>query len=138
MQSKFVKNWFPIDERGKANATRLIGLSVAPMVAMPLFTWIIPVMGWRGNFFFLAALGVIPFIMIRFFTADHPQLHRRINGAEKDYIEAALKAEREKERGIHDGDERDRGLLRGAGKACEGVARERQKGYRILLLFRAG
>ena len=60
MQSKFVKNWFPINERGKANATWLVGLNLAPMIAMPLFTWMIPTLGWRGNFFFLAALGVIP------------------------------------------------------------------------------
>lgn len=52
MQSKFVKNWFPAKERGKANATWLIGLNIAPMVAMPLFAWMIPVFGWRENFFF--------------------------------------------------------------------------------------
>jgi sugar phosphate permease len=97
MQSKFVKNWFPTNERGKANATWLLGLYVAPMFAMPLFTWMIPALGWRGNFFFLAALGVIPFILIWFFTADHPHLHRRINAAERDYIEAALRTEIEAE-----------------------------------------
>ncbi|MGA3116942.1 MAG: MFS transporter [Syntrophobacteraceae bacterium] len=97
MQSKFVKNWFPANERGKANATWLVGLSLAPMIAMPLFTWMIPALGWRGNFFFLAALGVIPFILVWLFTADHPYLHRRINTAERDYVEAALKEEIEAE-----------------------------------------
>ncbi|MGA3115974.1 MAG: MFS transporter [Syntrophobacteraceae bacterium] len=97
MQSKFVKNWFPTDERGKANSTWLIGLSLAPMISMPLFAWMIPALGWRGNFFFLAALGVIPLILVWFFTADHPHLHRRINAAERNYIEAALKTEMEAE-----------------------------------------
>jgi sugar phosphate permease len=97
MQSKFVKNWFPINERGKANATWLVGLNLAPMIAMPLFTWMIPTLGWRGNFFFLAALGVIPFVLVWFFTADHPNMHRKINAAEKNYIESALRLEKESE-----------------------------------------
>ncbi len=97
MQSKFVKNWFPVNERGKANATWLIGLSLAPMIAMPLFTWLIPALGWRGNFFFLAALGAIPFILVWRFTADHPHMHPRINAAERNYIESALEAERKTE-----------------------------------------
>jgi predicted MFS family arabinose efflux permease len=32
----------------------------------------IPALGWRGDFFFLAALGVILLILIWFFTADRP------------------------------------------------------------------
>ncbi|HWR05737.1 MFS transporter [Sporomusa sp.] len=93
MQSKFVKNWFPPHERGKANATWLIGLNIAPMVAMPLFAWMIAAVGWRDNFFFLASLGIIPLFLIWKYTADHPHLYQGISPCEQAYIEAALSKE---------------------------------------------
>lgn len=94
MQSSFVKNWFPANERGKANATWLSGLNVAPMIAMPLLTWLLPVVGWRMTFFLLAGFGVIPFYLIWKHTTDHPHQHRGISQAERDYIEAELHNER--------------------------------------------
>jgi len=97
MQSKFVKYWFPLHERGKANATWLIGLNIAPMIAMPLFTWMIPMFGWQANFFFLATLGIVPFFLLWKYTADHPHEHKYINKTEQDYIETALKEEQENE-----------------------------------------
>lgn len=97
MQSKFVKNWFPPRERGKANATWLIGLNIAPMVAMPLFAWMIPIFGWRENFFFLAMLGLIPLVLIWRYTADHPHLYKGISRTEQVYIEAELQKEKELE-----------------------------------------
>lgn len=93
MQSSFVKNWFPVHERGKANATWLIGLNVAPMLAMPLLTWLLPAVGWRATFFLLAALGAVPFYLIWKHTADHPYQHKGISQAERDYIEAELAKE---------------------------------------------
>jgi len=100
MQSKFVKNWFPCQERGTANAVWVTGLALAPMFAMPAFTWLIPAIGWRGSFFVLASLSSIPLIAIWFFTADHPREYRKISSAERDYIEDALKKEDEAEGGL--------------------------------------
>lgn len=97
MQSSFVKNWFPPNERGKANAVWLIGLMSGPMLAMPFFTWIIGTYGWRPSFFVLAGLGVIPLILIWFFTSDHPHQHKGVNQAELEHIESALKIEAEAE-----------------------------------------
>lgn len=97
MQSSFVKNWFPPNERGKANAVWLIGLMSGPMIAMPFFTWIIGAWGWRPSFFVLAALGFIPLVLIWFLTTDHPHQNKRVNKAELEHIEAALKIEAEAE-----------------------------------------
>ncbi|MDT8902020.1 MFS transporter [Anaeroselena agilis] len=97
MQSSFVKNWFPPQERGKANAVWLIGLMSGPMLAMPFFTWIVGSWGWRPSFFVLAVLGVIPLILIWFFTTDHPRQHKGVNKAELEHIESALKQEAEAE-----------------------------------------
>lgn len=35
LQSVFIKNWFPKQERGRANAAWIVGQSVAPAIAMP-------------------------------------------------------------------------------------------------------
>ena len=93
MQSAFVKNWFPPNERGKANGAWLLGLMVGPAVAMPFFTWIISSWGWRPSFFVLASMGLIPLFLLYFFVTDHPRQHKGVNKAELDYIENALKAE---------------------------------------------
>lgn len=97
MQSKFVKNWFPPQERGKANAVWLVGLMVGPAIAMPFFTWIIQTMGWRDSFFVLTALGLIPLILLWYWTTDHPRENTYVNQAELDHIEAGLKIEAEAE-----------------------------------------
>jgi sugar phosphate permease len=96
MQSKYIKEWFRPDERGKANAVWQTGMAIAPAVAMPLFTWIIHLTGWRSSFFILAAAGLIPLAAIWFLTADKPRDHKRINQLEIDHIEAGLAAERAK------------------------------------------
>jgi sugar phosphate permease len=97
MQSKFVKHWFPPHERGKANAVWLVGLMVGPALAMPFFAWIIGAAGWRPTFFVLAAMGLAPMLLLWFFTTDHPRDHRRMNAAEREHIEAGLRAEAEAE-----------------------------------------
>ena len=97
MQSKYVKAWFPPTERGKANSFWLFGLFSAPAIAMPMFTWVIKSQGWRPSFFILAATGVLPLLLLWFFTGDHPRDVKYVNQRESDYIEAGLKAEREAE-----------------------------------------
>ncbi|HDR9173072.1 TPA: MFS transporter [Burkholderia vietnamiensis] len=90
MQSKYVKEWFPVSERGKANAVWQTGLSIAPALAMPLFTMIIQVSGWRSSFVILSALGLIPLALVWFMTADTPRQHKKVNKLELDHIEAGL------------------------------------------------
>ncbi|MDD5307108.1 MAG: MFS transporter [Deltaproteobacteria bacterium] len=100
MQSKYVKNWFSPAQRGKANAVWLVGLMVGPAVAMPFFTWIIHTLGWRPTFFVLASIGLVPLVLLWFFTTDHPRQNRWISSAERDAIEAGLKAELEAEAAV--------------------------------------
>jgi sugar phosphate permease len=90
MQSKYVKNWFPPAERGKANSVWIFGLFIGPALAMPFFTWIIQGMGWRMSFFILVLIGLIPLSLIWFITKDHPSDHPRVNKLELDYIESGL------------------------------------------------
>jgi sugar phosphate permease len=90
MQSKYIKRWFPPQERGRANAVWNIGTSLGPALAMPIFTWNISEFGWRSNFFFCLVLGLIPLYLLWFHTTDNPRQHKRVNPAELQLIEEAL------------------------------------------------
>ena len=97
MQSKYVKNWFPPQERGKANAVWVVGLMAGPAIAMPFLTWVIHNYSWQTSFFILVGFGLLPLIMLWFWTTDYPSQHKGVNKAELDYIEAGQKAEKELE-----------------------------------------
>lgn len=97
MQSKYVKNWFPPHERGKANAVWVVGLMAGPAIAMPFLTWAIQLFGWRASFFILVFLGLLPLILLWFWTTDYPHQHKGANKAECELIEAGQKAETELE-----------------------------------------
>ncbi len=93
MQSKFVKNWFPSGERGKANALWLAGVFLGPTLAMPFFTSVVSAWGWRASFFVLVALGFLPLFLIWFCTTDYPKDNKRVNKAELALINEALETE---------------------------------------------
>jgi len=93
VQMKFVKNWFPPAERGKANSIWQFGLFLGPAIAMPFFTWQIEAFGWRMSFVILSAATIIPFLLVWYFTADHPREHKWVNEAELRHIETGLKSE---------------------------------------------
>ena len=97
MQSKYVKNWFPPHERGKANAVWVVGLMAGPALAMPFLTWAIRSYGWRTSFFILVCFGLLPLLLLWFCTTDYPNQHKGANQAERDLIEAGQKAEKELE-----------------------------------------
>ncbi|EIX8723035.1 MFS transporter [Salmonella enterica subsp. enterica serovar Typhimurium] len=93
LQSVFIKNWFPKQERGRANAAWIVGQSVAPAIAMPFFTWWIGTHGWRSNFFLCAALGLIPLWLLWRYVADKPEQHKSISEQELAYIKAGQETE---------------------------------------------
>lgn len=97
MQMKFVKNWFPPIERGKANSAWLLGLMFAPAVAMPFFTWLIKAMGWRPTFFVLACFSIVSLSLLYWLTTDRPDQHKGVNKQELDHVMSALKAEEQNE-----------------------------------------
>lgn len=99
MQSKYIKHWFPLQERGKANAVWQTGMALAPAVAMPFFACVIYYTGWRNSFFVLTLLGLIPLASLWFCTADTPRRHKRVNKLELEHIEAGLTKETGEEAG---------------------------------------
>lgn len=98
MQSKFVKEWYPLSERGRANSVWQAGISIAPALAMPLFTYLVHTGGWRSSFFVLAAGGLVPLILVWFFTTDTPRQHKKVNTLELAHIESGLRKEHEEQK----------------------------------------
>lgn len=85
--SVLVKNWFPPNERGTANAIYGMGGCIGPALAMPLFGWLIQSFGWEYSFFVPAALGlacVIPLLL--YWISDQPDDNPYISSAEVRYI----------------------------------------------------
>lgn len=91
MQNTFIKNWFPPRERGRANTAWILGQSLSPAVAMPVFTWIIAEYSWRHTFYFSFALSLIPLILIYLFATNTPRENKYINKHELEIIEKSGK-----------------------------------------------
>ncbi|EOY4404598.1 TPA: MFS transporter [Klebsiella michiganensis] len=87
MQNTFIKNWFPPRERGRANTAWILGQSLSPAVAMPVFTWIIAEYSWRHTFYFSFVLSLIPLILIYLFASNTPRENKYINKHELEIIE---------------------------------------------------
>lgn len=97
MQVSFVKNWFPLQERGKANSVWVLGTMIGPAIAMPIFAAIVAAYNWRASFWLCAFLGIIILPIIWFCTTDRPEQHKRVNAAELAYIQAGQQAEAERQ-----------------------------------------
>lgn len=86
MQISYVKNWFPLQERARANSTWVFGQMIGPGIAMPLFAAIVAAYGWRATFWLCAVLGVVVTPCVWYLTTDRPEQHRGVNKAELDHI----------------------------------------------------
>jgi sugar phosphate permease len=104
MQIKFVKNWFPLQERGKANSVWVMGTMIGPAIAMPVFAYIVAMYGWRSTFWVCAALGLVILPIIWFCTTDRPGQHKWVNKKELEHIESGQQAESQRqEQGVKTG-----------------------------------
>lgn len=101
-QSVYVRHWIPVQERGRANASWIIGQSVAPAIAMPLLAAMIAHFGWRSNFYLCFVLTLIPLWLFWFHTTDKPQQSKKVNEAELLHIEQGM----EKQQAVSDDGEK--------------------------------
>jgi sugar phosphate permease len=93
----FVKNWFPLQERGRANAVWVVGQMLGPAVSMPLFSVIIARYSWRDTFWICAMAGAALIPVMWFFTADRPEQSKWANRAEVEHILKGQKTETAKQ-----------------------------------------
>jgi sugar phosphate permease len=86
MQIALVKNWFPRQERGKANSTWLLGQMVGPALGMSSFAAVMAVYGWRSIYWLCAILSIIAVPLVWFVVRDRPDQHPWVNEAEIEHI----------------------------------------------------
>ena len=93
MQIALVKNWFPRQERGKANSTWLLGQMIGPALGMSCFSMVIAGFGWRAIYWLCAILSMVAVPLVWFVIRDRPDQHPWVDKAELDYIKKGLVAE---------------------------------------------
>ncbi|MCF8563164.1 MFS transporter [Alicyclobacillus tolerans] len=84
----FNLHWFPVKERGFANAIPISGAYFAPIVAPPLTVWILLSLGWHWVFYLSGVLGLIGAVLWYVYTRDNPREHDGVNSAELAEIES--------------------------------------------------
>lgn len=85
-QSIIVNNWFPPEERGKANAVYGMGC-IGPLLAVPLFTYLIGHWGWEYILYLASILGFILMLpLINSMVSDYPDQNRYIKQDEQEYL----------------------------------------------------
>ncbi len=62
-QSKLISNWFLPHERGKANSIWAVAGCAGPIIAVPLFTWVIAVWSWHYVFFITGIISLVVLIV---------------------------------------------------------------------------
>lgn len=75
--AKVAFNWFPRIERGLACSIFNSGSTAGSALSLPLVTWLIVVMGWRGSFIVTGLLG-IGWALAWWFLYRDPERHRAI------------------------------------------------------------
>ena len=90
-----LSNWFPRDERARANGFWNLCLPMAVVFSSPLSGWLLDQWNWRVM---LVASGLVPFawlVLWVIFVSDSPSKARWISPAEREYLERTLAAERQ-------------------------------------------
>lgn len=85
--SQFVKRWFPVNERGKANGLIFAGVGIGAGLTPPLVTAIILRHGWRAAFWFSAAIDATASLVWYVIARDTPAEHPLASEAEKVLID---------------------------------------------------
>lgn len=100
----FVKNWFPHEERGKANSSWLLGQMIGPALGMACFAAVIAAYGWRAIYWLCAVLSLVAIPLVWFFTTDRPDQHKWVNQAELEHItQGQIEDAANREKGVSSG-----------------------------------
>ncbi|MBW9171561.1 MFS transporter [Clostridium estertheticum] len=85
-----IANWFPNEERGRANAALLASASISQIVAGPMSSIILASHNWRFLFTFSAMLSVILLVIWMIFLVERPVDAKWLSEEERNYILTSL------------------------------------------------
>lgn len=86
-------NWFPNEERGRANAIVLMFAPIAAIITGPISGLIISVAGWREMFIFEGIVSLLVLIPWLLMVQDRPSEASWLSREEKSYITERLEEE---------------------------------------------
>jgi sugar phosphate permease len=75
--TKVAFNWFPRTERGFACSLFNSGSVVGSAISVPLVTWLISALGWRGSFLVTGLIGIV-WVLAWWFIYRDPERYRAI------------------------------------------------------------
>lgn len=84
--NNFFANWFPKEERGKANSMMNGGAFLAPILGPAIVVWAVTTFGWSHVFYFCGLLGLTASAIWYFFMRNKPSEHPAVNAAELELI----------------------------------------------------
>lgn len=90
-----ISNWFPDEERGRANAIVIMFVPVAGIITAPLSGWIITALDWRWLFIVEGLMSMAVLILWMLTIADRPQEARWISAKEKTWLVERLAQEQQ-------------------------------------------
>ncbi|MCI1946498.1 MFS transporter [Clostridium luticellarii] len=88
-----ISHWFPVHERGRANAVFMMNAPIASIITGPLSGFIVSAFSWRYVFIIEGAIAIILLFIWFPFVDDHPKDAKWISKEEREYIETALREE---------------------------------------------
>jgi sugar phosphate permease len=90
-----ISNWFPDEERGRANAIVIMFVPVAGIITAPLSGWIITAFDWRWLFIVEGFMSMAVLVLWMLTIADRPQEARWISPREKKWLVDRLEQEQQ-------------------------------------------
>ena len=85
--NKFVSQWIPSQERGKANGLIFAGVGAGAGTAPALVTFIMVHYGWRASFWVSAVLGLVAGLVWYWIARDKPEEHPAVRPGELELIQ---------------------------------------------------
>ncbi len=80
--ARIINRWFPRGQRAKANGIFSWSWVAAPAVAPLIATWLAGAYGWRMCFVILAAVGIVPFMLVLLLVQNRPEENPNVSLAE--------------------------------------------------------
>lgn len=85
--NNFFANWFPKNERGRANSLMNGGSFLANIIGPPIIVAIVSFLGWRSPFYIIGIVGLISAFITYKFLCNRPDNHPWIGELELNYIQ---------------------------------------------------
>lgn len=92
---KIVAEWFPVKERALATGIFNAGTNVGAVLCPITVPWIYLHLGWETTFYVTGGTGFV-WVIAWWLIYDHPETHKRLSDAEREYIREGLPAVEEK------------------------------------------